>query len=49
MGGGADKLIDGWVDLRTYGQTDKETGVRLKKDGLSNPPIAMGLRIKTIL
>ncbi len=42
MGGGAEKMIDGWVEVWIDGQTDKETGIGKNKDGPADPPLEMG-------
>ena len=41
-GGGADKLVDGWTDVRRDGQMDKEMGIGANKDGPTDPHLAMG-------
>ena len=47
MGGVADKFR--WMGGGTDRQTDKETGIGTNQDGPTDPPKAMGWRIKTIL
>ena len=42
MGGGVDKLNDGWADIQMDGQKDKEMGIGTNKNGPTDPPVAMG-------
>ena len=42
MGGGADKPIDGWANVRMDRQTDRQMGIGTNMDGPTDPPIVIG-------